>query len=156
MWLKLYQSASIWLVFGLSRPPTHRSTVAAGADRMAAHRQQDRAAAMTTMTKAAMAARRRVMRTRLSRAMRGLQRSPRSRTTQRAMLRTYGPGCDGSSSNANVERIPDGATWIDLEEPTNEEEQLVERCIEVDVPTQDEMAEIEPSSRLYERMARST
>ena len=28
---------------------------------------------------------------------------------------------------------------------------LVERCIAVDVPTQDEMAEIEPSSRLYER-----
>ena len=27
MWLKLYQSASIWLVLGLSRVPTHRSTV---------------------------------------------------------------------------------------------------------------------------------
>ena len=28
---------------------------------------------------------------------------------------------------------------------------LVERCIGVDVPTQDEMSEIEPSSRLYEQ-----
>ena len=27
MWLRLYQSASIWLVRGLSRAPTHRSTV---------------------------------------------------------------------------------------------------------------------------------
>src|SRR5205823_6042686 len=34
---------------------------------------------------------------------------------------------------------------------TDEEEELVERCITVDVPTQDEMSEIEPSSRLYEQ-----
>ncbi|MBV9529014.1 CorA family divalent cation transporter, partial [Sphingomonas sp.] len=67
------------------------------------------------------------------------------------MLRAYGPGCDGSIIEAKLERIPLGATWIDLEEPTREEEQLVERCIGVDVPTQDEMAEIEPSSRLYEQ-----
>jgi magnesium transporter len=67
------------------------------------------------------------------------------------MLRTYGPGCDGSLIESKVEKIPDGATWIDLEEPTHEEEALVERCIEVDVPTQTEMAEIEPSSRLYEK-----
>jgi magnesium transporter len=67
------------------------------------------------------------------------------------MLRAYGPGCDGSVVESKVEKIPDGATWIDLEEPTKEEEALVERCIHVGVPTQDEMAEIEPSSRLYER-----
>ena len=67
------------------------------------------------------------------------------------MLRTYGPGCDGRIINAETERIPDEAAWIDLEEPTNEEERLVERCIEVNVPTQAEMAEIEPSSRLYEK-----
>ena len=67
------------------------------------------------------------------------------------MLRAYGPGCDGSTVEASLEKIPDGATWIDLEEPTEAEEALVERCITVDVPTQDEMAEIEPSSRLYEQ-----
>ena len=67
------------------------------------------------------------------------------------MLRAYGPGCDGRIIDAAVERIPDEATWIDLEEPTHDEEKLVERCIEVDVPTQAEMAEIEPSSRLYEK-----
>ena len=70
---------------------------------------------------------------------------------QRAMLRAYGPGCDGRIINAEVERIPDEATWIDLEEPTHDEEKLVERCIKVDVPTEAEMAEIEPSSRLYEK-----
>jgi magnesium transporter len=67
------------------------------------------------------------------------------------MLRTYGPGCDGSVIDPKVARIPDEATWIDLEEPSKEEEALVERCIEVEVPTEDEMKEIEPSSRLYER-----
>jgi magnesium transporter len=71
--------------------------------------------------------------------------------TEADMLRTYGPGCDGSIVDPKLERIPDGATWIDLEEPTHEEEAIVERCIEVDVPTLAEMAEIEPSSRLYER-----
>lgn len=68
-----------------------------------------------------------------------------------AMLRAYGPDCDGSIIDPKLDKIPEGASWIDLEEPTNEEEALVERCITVDVPTQDEMAEIEPSSRLYER-----
>ena len=67
------------------------------------------------------------------------------------MLRAYGPGCDGSIVESKLDKIPDGATWVDLEEPTDEEERLVERCIRMDVPTEDEMAEIEPSSRLYER-----
>src|SRR3954447_17599682 len=67
------------------------------------------------------------------------------------MLRTYGPGCDGSIIDPRSQSIPEDAAWIDLEEPTHEEEQLVERCIRVNVPTQDEMSEIEPSSRLYEK-----
>jgi magnesium transporter len=67
------------------------------------------------------------------------------------MLRAYGPDCDGSLIEATIAKIPDAATWVDLEEPTKEEEELVERCISMDVPTQSEMTEIEPSSRLYER-----
>ena len=67
------------------------------------------------------------------------------------MLRTYGPGLDGSLLDAQTASIPDAATWVDLEEPTSEEEALVERCIHMDVPTESEMAEIEPSSRLYEQ-----
>jgi magnesium transporter len=66
------------------------------------------------------------------------------------MLRTYGPGCDGSTIRADLQKIPNSATWIDLEEPTRTEEELVERCIDVEVPTKAEMAEIEPSSRLYD------
>ena len=67
------------------------------------------------------------------------------------MLRVYGPGCDGRLVDAREAKIPDEATWVDLEEPTPDEEALVERCIHMDVPTESEMAEIEPSSRLYEQ-----
>ncbi len=42
------------------------------------------------------------------------------------------------------------AIWIDLFRPTPEEEALVERQAGLDVPTREEMLEIELSSRLYE------
>ena len=42
-----------------------------------------------------------------------------------------------------------GAVWVDLVEPTREEEKLIERLLELDVPTRDELKDIEPSSRLY-------
>lgn len=48
-------------------------------------------------------------------------------------------------------QIPDDVAWIDLLEPTHEEEALVEKFIGSNVPTRDDLAEIEPSSRLYER-----
>ena len=67
------------------------------------------------------------------------------------MLRAYGPDCDGSLVEAEHGHIPPGATWIDLDEPTKEEERLVEKIVGVEVPTPEELAEIEPSSRLYER-----
>ena len=66
------------------------------------------------------------------------------------MLRVYGPGCKGEVIDSARQKIPESATWIDLEEPTDAEERLVERCLGVDVPTPEELAEIEPSSRLYE------
>jgi len=42
------------------------------------------------------------------------------------------------------------AAWIDLFEPTAADESLAEATVGAAVPTRDEMAEIEPSSRLYE------
>jgi magnesium transporter len=45
--------------------------------------------------------------------------------------------------------LPDGTVWIDLERPTREEERLVEAALGLDLPTREEMQEIEPSSRLY-------
>jgi len=41
------------------------------------------------------------------------------------------------------------AQWIDLINPSPEEESLVERCLGLNVPTREEMREIEISSRLY-------
>lgn len=66
------------------------------------------------------------------------------------MLRAYGPGLDGAVVDAKREKIPDKSTWLDLHEPTDAEERLVERCLGVEIPTPDELAEIEPSSRLHE------
>jgi magnesium transporter len=45
--------------------------------------------------------------------------------------------------------FPDNAVWLDMVTPTADEERLVERKSHISVPTREEMAEIEPSSRLY-------
>jgi magnesium transporter len=47
-------------------------------------------------------------------------------------------------------RLPADAVWIELVEPTRDEELCVERELGVALPTREEMAEIEPSSRLYQ------
>ena len=67
------------------------------------------------------------------------------------MLRAYGPNCDGHPIDPGEQKIPDDATWIDLENPTREEEALVERCLGLEIPTRSDLEEIEPSSRLYEQ-----
>jgi magnesium transporter len=46
--------------------------------------------------------------------------------------------------------IPGESIWIDLLEPTPSEEKQVESFLSIDVPTRDEMREIESSNRLYE------
>jgi magnesium transporter len=43
-----------------------------------------------------------------------------------------------------------GVVWLDLIEPTAEEEASVERALGIDIPTREELAEIEASSRLYQ------
>jgi magnesium transporter len=42
-----------------------------------------------------------------------------------------------------------GAVWIDLLNPTPEEERIVQQALRVEIPTREEMQEIESSSRLY-------
>jgi magnesium transporter len=46
--------------------------------------------------------------------------------------------------------FPQEFLWADLYEPTSDEEKAVESLLTVDVPTRDEMKEIETSNRLYE------
>lgn len=45
--------------------------------------------------------------------------------------------------------LPADVVWIDLFEPTSEEDSFVEAAVGASVPTREEMVEIEPSSRLY-------
>jgi magnesium transporter len=46
--------------------------------------------------------------------------------------------------------LPEEAVWLDLLEPTPNEKRLVEARLGIDIPTREEMSEIESSSRLYE------
>jgi len=45
--------------------------------------------------------------------------------------------------------LPADALWIDLISPNSDEEAAVERALSLSVPTREEMAELEASSRLY-------
>ena len=46
--------------------------------------------------------------------------------------------------------VPEHCLWVDLVEPTLDEEKSVEQFLAIDVPTREEMKEIEASNRLYE------
>lgn len=50
---------------------------------------------------------------------------------------------------ADSDSLPGDVVWVDLLSPTHEEDVLVERFLQIDVPTRDELKDIEPSSRLY-------
>lgn len=68
------------------------------------------------------------------------------------MIRLFGPDCPTAPIEAaKLDAIPKGAIWVDLLDPTREEERLAEHLLGQNIPTREELAEIEPSSRLYER-----
>ncbi|MBM3556923.1 MAG: magnesium transporter [Alphaproteobacteria bacterium] len=46
--------------------------------------------------------------------------------------------------------LPPGTVWADLLEPTREEEKSIEKVLGLELPTREEMQEIEDSSRLYQ------
>jgi magnesium transporter len=50
---------------------------------------------------------------------------------------------------ASGESLPPAALWIDLIEPTREEDRKVEDFLGIAIPTRDEMEDIEPSNLLY-------
>jgi magnesium transporter len=67
------------------------------------------------------------------------------------MIRVWCAGhsaCEQADDPANWVMPPD-AVWIDLIEPTREEEAAVEKALGLSVPTREEMAELEASSRVY-------
>ncbi|MBX4865522.1 magnesium transporter CorA family protein [Rhizobium bangladeshense] len=45
--------------------------------------------------------------------------------------------------------FPEDVVWIDMVEPSREEELYVEKVLGIEVPTRDDLKDIEPSARLY-------
>ena len=68
------------------------------------------------------------------------------------MLTAYGTanGCLTEFDATPVPGVPPDAIWLDLVEPTEAEESAVEAALGIDIPTREELAEIEASSRLYQ------
>ncbi|MBX9590659.1 MAG: magnesium transporter CorA family protein [Hyphomonadaceae bacterium] len=66
------------------------------------------------------------------------------------MLTVYDPVNGALIKSDGPAAINDGAVWIDLLNPTKDEDAVVEQALAIAVPTREEMAEIEASSRLYQ------
>ncbi len=60
---------------------------------------------------------------------------------------------DGRLKNSDLTdgelQLPERTVWLDLLQPTGAEEEAIERALGVEVPSREEMKEIEASSRLY-------
>lgn len=68
------------------------------------------------------------------------------------MIRIYRSGCtacEPSRVDPSDWTLPSDALWIDLVSPTPEEDAAVERALGLSIPTREEMAELEASSRVY-------
>lgn len=68
------------------------------------------------------------------------------------MIRVYRPGCricEPHVGEPAAWTLPPDAVWIDLVNPTSDEDRAVEAALGLSVPTREEMAELEASSRLY-------
>lgn len=68
------------------------------------------------------------------------------------MIRVYRPGCrtcEPHVGDAAAWNLPPDTVWIDLVNPTPDEDRAVEAALGLSVPTREEMAELEASSRLY-------
>ncbi len=65
------------------------------------------------------------------------------------MIRAYAVDADRLRPVVSLDDDNDRIVWIDLLNPTPEEEKTIERWIGTGIPTRDEMEEIEVSSRLY-------
>lgn len=65
------------------------------------------------------------------------------------LLRRGAPGFEHQTLYAGW-RVPADTVWLDLCAPSREEELAVEKALGLDLPTAEEMAQIEPSSRLYQ------
>ncbi len=68
------------------------------------------------------------------------------------MITFYRPGAPAVqlTAEAACDALTRDAAWIDMLEPTEQEEQALEHALGIDIPTREEMQSIELSSRLYQ------
>jgi magnesium transporter len=66
------------------------------------------------------------------------------------MLTVYENRAGALERQKGKPRINEAAVWLDLLNPTREEEKQIERALKLEVPTREEQQEIEASSRLYQ------
>ena len=66
------------------------------------------------------------------------------------MLTTYDHQGTGLAKRDGMMPVTDATVWIDLLNPTAEEDAFVEKALGISVPTRAEMREIEASNRLYQ------
>ena len=66
------------------------------------------------------------------------------------LLYTRSEGAVSATDLLERSELPDDAVWIDLLRPTAEEIRPVERALGIEMPSREEMREIEASSRLYQ------
>jgi len=67
------------------------------------------------------------------------------------LIKAYRSNCEAISLLADLSapRISDDIVWIDLVNPERSEELFVEKLLGVELPTREDLKDIEPSSRLY-------
>jgi magnesium transporter len=67
------------------------------------------------------------------------------------LIKAYRANCEAISLSAvdGSGPIPDDIVWIDLVNPDRAEEQHVEKLLGIELPTREDLKDIEPSSRLY-------
>ena len=155
MWLGLYQSLSIWLVRGPAAFGSHRAMVPQvqiGGRPIAS----STAAAIAAISKATQAgAGGSGHRPRHSMASR-LQSGARLTDHPRPCCVRTDPDAMEAASTRRIRKSPRRATWIDLEEPTRPRKSSWSNAASASRSRPvEEMAEIEPSSRLYEHRRRA-
>jgi len=66
------------------------------------------------------------------------------------LVYTRSEGAVSATDLLERSEVPDDVVWMDLLRPTSEEARAVERALGIEMPTREEMREIEVSSRLYQ------
>ncbi len=65
------------------------------------------------------------------------------------MITIYESNGQCLNASSAFDKVTDTTVWLDLMDPTEEEQDLIEKALGIELPTRAEMREIEPSNRFY-------